>query len=156
MADPRHRRPHQARLLHLGVEERDRQGQLGRREQLLADPREDLLRRQPVDQALAKGVEEVRLLDVFFALEHGHGRLLASPWAFNGRADARGLPASTAIAAGDDVDRIIITGRKDMPPSGTCRRFRLPDSLARQPMVSSILTGRCVTSTAFEADEKPK
>ena len=78
MADPRHGRPHQAGALDLGVQERDGQRQLGRREQLLADPRQDLLRRQPVDQALAEGVEEIRLLDVFLALEHGHGRHLTS------------------------------------------------------------------------------
>ena len=38
VADPRHRRRHQAGSLDLGVQERDGQGQLGGREQLLADP----------------------------------------------------------------------------------------------------------------------
>ena len=72
VVDPLHGRPHLAGPFHLDVQERDSQGELGRRQQLLADPRQDLLRRQPVDEPLAKRVEEIRLLDVFLALEHGH------------------------------------------------------------------------------------
>ena len=72
MADPCHGRRHQAGSLDLGGEERDGQRQPGRREQLLADPRQDVLRRQAVDQPLAEGVEEIRLLDVLLAIEHGH------------------------------------------------------------------------------------
>ena len=33
---------------------------------------------QPVHEADAEAVKEICLLDVFFALEHGHGRLLTS------------------------------------------------------------------------------
>ena len=56
----------------LDVQKRDGHRQLGRREQLLADSRQDVLRRQPVNQSLAERMEEIRLLDILLALEHRH------------------------------------------------------------------------------------
>ena len=42
----------------------------------------------PVDESVAEAVKEIGLLDILFALEHWHGRLLSS-WA-DGRSSAGG------------------------------------------------------------------
>ena len=55
------------------LEERDRHRQPRGREQLLADAGQDILRGQAVEEPFAEGLEEIRLLDVFLAIEHGHG-----------------------------------------------------------------------------------
>ncbi len=72
VADPRHGGPHQPEHLDLRAKEGDGQRQPGRREQLFPDPRQDILGWQPVDEPLAEGVEEIRLLDIFLAIQDGH------------------------------------------------------------------------------------
>lgn len=52
-------------------QEINRHGQLGRAENLFLDRRENLLRRNALAQPLGEDAEEVRLLDVFLAVQKG-------------------------------------------------------------------------------------
>jgi hypothetical protein len=90
-------RRQQSRVLELRPDELHRHGQPRRGQDFLREMIEDLLRRHLVFEPLAHGAEEVRLLDVFLAIENiGHGSVQAPRGAQQALGVDRIITASSA------------------------------------------------------------